>query len=53
METVYSDMKSGDIILKVVHSKDDGAQSGRATYGKGKRGGKARTRKRMNRKWLT
>lgn len=34
----YTDMKSGDIILKVVHSKDDGAQSGRATHGKGKRG---------------
>ena len=49
----YADMKSGDIILKVVHSKDDGAQSRRATHGKGKRGGRARTRKRISRKWLT
>ena len=49
----YADMKSGDIILKVVHSKDDGAQSRRATHGKGKRGGNSRTGKRMSREWLT
>ena len=46
-------MKSGDIILKVVHSKDDDTQSRRVTHGKGKRGGKSRTGKRMSRKWLT
>ena len=49
----YANMKSGDIILKVVHSKDDDTQSRRVTYGKGKRGGKSRTGKRMSRKWLT
>ena len=49
----YANMKSGDIILKVVHSKDDDAQSRRVTHGKGKRGGKSRTGKRMSRKWLT
>ena len=49
----YANMKSGDIILKVVHSRDDDTQSRRVTHGKGKRGGKSRTGKRMSRKWLT
>ena len=46
----YADMKSGDIILKVVHSKDDGVASRKQVH---RKVGESRTNRRMSRKWLT
>ena len=45
----YADMKSGDIILKVVHSKDDGVASRKQVH---RKVGESRTNKRRSKKWL-
>ena len=46
----YANMKSGDIILKVVHSKDDGVASRKQVH---RKVGESRTNRRRSRKWLT